>query len=84
MCVQASVCIKITALCPIELLEKTSDLLRWQHKHPSLHLPWKVHSFPILSDSSPLYLTQSEPAALTAEEERPLVRNCRSVGPASV
>ncbi|CAL4940521.1 unnamed protein product [Urochloa decumbens] len=69
----ASVCIKITALCPIALLEKTSDLLRWQKKHPSFNLPWKAHSFPILSDSSPLYLTSSEPPALTAEEERELV-----------
>uniref|UniRef100_K4A8Y6 Proline dehydrogenase n=1 Tax=Setaria italica TaxID=4555 RepID=K4A8Y6_SETIT len=68
----ASVCIKITALCPIALLEKTSDLLRWQKKHPSFSLPWKAHSFPILSDSSPLYLTASEPPALTAEEEREL------------
>lgn len=69
----ASVCIKITALCPIALLEKTSDLLRWQHKHPSTtKLPWKAHSFPILADSSPLYLTPSEPAPLTPEEEREL------------
>ncbi|CAN6288841.1 unnamed protein product [Urochloa humidicola] len=68
----ASVCIKITALCPIALLEKTSDLLRWQKKHPSFPLPWKAHSFPILSDSSPLYLTSSEPPPLTAEEEREL------------
>ncbi|TVU31774.1 hypothetical protein EJB05_23475 [Eragrostis curvula] len=68
----ASVCIKITALCPIALLEKASDLLRWQHKHPSFFLPWKAHSFPILSDSSPLYLTASEPPALTPEEEREL------------
>lgn len=72
LCVQASVCIKITALCPIALLEKTSDLLRWQKKHPSFNLPWKTHSFPILSESSPLYLTASEPPALTAEEEREL------------
>ncbi|XP_062205568.1 proline dehydrogenase 2, mitochondrial-like [Phragmites australis] len=68
----ASVCIKITALCPIALLEKTSDLLRWQQKHPSFHLPWKAHSFPILSDSSALYLTASEPPVLTVEEEREL------------
>ncbi|NP_001147577.2 Proline dehydrogenase 2, mitochondrial [Zea mays] len=68
----ASVCIKITALCPIALLEKASDLLRWQKKHPSFSLPWKTHSFPVLSDSSPLHLTASEPAALTAEEEREL------------
>ncbi|XP_040384432.1 proline dehydrogenase 2, mitochondrial-like [Oryza brachyantha] len=68
----ASVCIKITALCPIALLEKASDLLRWQQKHPSLQLPWKAHGFPVLCDSSPLYLTASEPPALTAEEEREL------------
>ncbi|EER94526.1 proline dehydrogenase 2, mitochondrial [Sorghum bicolor] len=68
----ASVCIKITALCPIALLEKTSDLLRWQKKHPSFNLPWKTHSFPILSDSSPLHLTPSEPPALTSEEETEL------------
>jgi proline dehydrogenase len=72
LCVQASVCIKITALCPIALLEKASDLLRWQKKHPSFNLPWKTHSFPILSESSPLHLTASEPPALTAEEEREL------------
>ncbi|KAJ1296340.1 hypothetical protein BS78_01G293100 [Paspalum vaginatum] len=70
----ASVCIKITALCPIALLEKTSDLLRWQKQHPSFALPWKAHSFPILSDSSPLYLTPTEPPALTAEEERELAQ----------
>jgi proline dehydrogenase len=70
--VQGSVCIKITALCPIALLEKASDLLRWQHKHPSFSLPWKAHDFPILSDSSPLYLTSAEPPALTPEEEREL------------
>ncbi|CAD6204429.1 unnamed protein product [Miscanthus lutarioriparius] len=68
----ARVCIKITALCPIALLEKTSDLLRWQKKHPSFKLPWKTHLFLILSDSSPLHLTTSEPPALTAEEEREL------------
>ncbi|WVZ57568.1 hypothetical protein U9M48_007937 [Paspalum notatum var. saurae] len=70
----ASVCIKITALCPIALLEKTSDLLRWQKRHPSFTLPWKTHSFPILSDSSPLYLTPAEPPALTPEEERELAQ----------
>lgn len=69
----ASVCIKITALCPIALLEKASDLLRWEHKHPATtKLPWKAHAFPILADTSPLYLTAAEPAALTAEEEREL------------
>uniref|UniRef100_A0A0E0F0T2 Proline dehydrogenase n=1 Tax=Oryza meridionalis TaxID=40149 RepID=A0A0E0F0T2_9ORYZ len=68
----ASVCIKITALCPVALLEKASDLLRWQQKHPETKLPWKVHGFPVLCDSSPLYLTAREPPALEAEEEREL------------
>ncbi|BAF27158.1 proline dehydrogenase 2, mitochondrial [Oryza sativa Japonica Group] len=68
----ASVCIKITALCPVALLEKASDLLRWQQKHPATKLPWKVHGFPVLCVSSPLYLTAAEPPALEAEEEREL------------
>ncbi|XP_073001742.1 proline dehydrogenase 1, mitochondrial-like [Typha latifolia] len=68
----ASVCIKITALCPISLLEKMSDLLRWNEKDPSFDLPWKANSFPILSRSSPLYLTPSMPEPLTDAEEHEL------------
>ncbi|XP_020083925.1 proline dehydrogenase 1, mitochondrial-like [Ananas comosus] len=65
----ATVCIKITALCPISLLERISDLLRWNKKDPSFELPWKAHSFPILTDSSPIYLTPSIPEPLTQAEE---------------
>ncbi|KAF3443953.1 hypothetical protein FNV43_RR13643 [Rhamnella rubrinervis] len=63
---------KITALCPMRLLERVSDLLRWQHKDPSFSLPWKLKTFPIFSDSSPTYHTHTEPEPLTPEEERDL------------
>lgn len=38
----------------------------------SLHLPWKLRSFPLLSHSSALYHTPRMPEALTLEEERDL------------
>ncbi|KAI0513774.1 hypothetical protein KFK09_009804 [Dendrobium nobile] len=62
-------CVKITAICPIHLLERISDLLRWEKKHPSCHLPWKQTSFSILTNSSPLYHTLTTPPPLTQEEE---------------
>ncbi|XP_031493045.1 proline dehydrogenase 1, mitochondrial-like [Nymphaea colorata] len=65
-------CVKITAICPIRLLERVSDLLRWQHKNPSVHLPWKVDCMPVLTDSSPLYHTRSAPPPLSDEEEADL------------
>ncbi|KAH6826874.1 Methylenetetrahydrofolate reductase family protein [Perilla frutescens var. hirtella] len=52
--------------------QRVSDLLRWEHKDKSLHLPWKLHSFPLLSDSSPLYHTATRPEPLTLEEEHDL------------
>ena len=66
---QASVCVKITAICPISLLERVSDLLRWELQDPTLQLPWKTNSIPVLCDSSPLYLTRSAPDPLTEMEE---------------
>lgn len=60
---------KITAICPISLLERVSDLLRWKQKNPSFNLPWKLDSLPFLLDSSPLYHTTSEPCPLTDQEE---------------
>ncbi|OMO83832.1 Proline dehydrogenase [Corchorus olitorius] len=60
---------KITAICPISLLRRVSDLLRWQHKDPSFNLPWKLNTFPIFSDSSPLYHTLEKPEPLTPQEE---------------
>ncbi|CAJ1947294.1 unnamed protein product [Sphenostylis stenocarpa] len=66
------VIVKITAICPMALLERLSDLLRWQQKDPSLVLPWKQDSLPIFAESSPLYHTQKRPEPLTTEEERDL------------
>ncbi|TKY64986.1 Proline dehydrogenase 2 [Spatholobus suberectus] len=66
------VIVKITAICPMSLLERMSDLLRWQHKDPSFSLPWKQDCFPIFSESSPLYHTRKRPEPLTPEEESDL------------
>ncbi|KAK3204149.1 hypothetical protein Dsin_018195 [Dipteronia sinensis] len=66
------VIVKISAICPMSLLERVSDLLRWQQKDPSLNLPWKLNTFPIFSDCSPLYHTQKKPDPLTPEEETEL------------
>lgn len=63
---------KITAICPPSLLRKVSDLLRWEYKDPSFHLPWKVQTLPIFADSSPFYHTPRRPQPLTKEEEQDL------------
>jgi proline dehydrogenase len=68
----SSVVVKITAICPISLLERVSDLLRWQQRYPSFNLPWKQNSFPLFSDSSPLYHTLKKPEPLTPQEEHDL------------
>ncbi|KAH0923703.1 hypothetical protein HID58_023721 [Brassica napus] len=68
----SSVVVKLTAICPISLLKRVSDLLRWEYKSQNFKLSWKLRSFPVFSDSSPLYHTNSEPEPLTAEEEREL------------
>ncbi|WJX11191.1 hypothetical protein P8452_01830 [Trifolium repens] len=64
--------VKITAICPMSLLERMSDLLRWQKKDPSMVLPWKQDSLPIFSELSPLYHTRKRPEPLTAQEEKDL------------
>ncbi|KAJ4825148.1 hypothetical protein Tsubulata_008684 [Turnera subulata] len=66
----SAVVVKITALCPLNLLERVSDLLRWQQKDPSFNLPWKHDSLPIFAESSPLYHTLTKPEPLTPEEEK--------------
>ncbi|KAL5153257.1 Proline dehydrogenase 2, mitochondrial [Glycine soja] len=66
------VIVKITAICPMALLERMSDLLRWQQRDPSFVLPWKQDSLPIFAESSPLYHTQKRPEPLTPEEESDL------------
>ncbi|GKU97498.1 hypothetical protein SLEP1_g10640 [Rubroshorea leprosula] len=66
----SSIAVKITAITPISLLKRISDLLRWQYKDPSFNLPWKLNCFPIFSESSPLYHTLERPEPLTPEEEQ--------------
>ncbi|XP_051140838.1 proline dehydrogenase 1, mitochondrial-like [Andrographis paniculata] len=66
------VVVKITAICPSNLLKRVSDLLRWEHKDRSLHLPWKLKALPIFTDSTPLYHTPTRPNPLTADEESDL------------
>uniref|UniRef100_A0A0C9S838 Proline dehydrogenase n=2 Tax=Wollemia nobilis TaxID=56998 RepID=A0A0C9S838_9CONI len=65
-------CVKITALCPLPLLERVSDLLRWRHSHPEQRLLWLHDTLPILAPSSPTYHTAKPPAPLTDAEERDL------------
>ncbi|KAH9324368.1 hypothetical protein KI387_004546, partial [Taxus chinensis] len=66
-------CVKITAICPLLLLERVSDLLRWQHRqNDNVSLPWMQDTLPILAPSSPTYHTTSAPESLTATEETDL------------
>nr|AKP06212.1 proline dehydrogenase [Eurya emarginata] len=64
--------VKITAICPIGLLQRVSDLLRWEYTNESFRLPWKLNTLPIFSDQSPFYHTPSKPDPLTSEEEQDL------------
>ncbi|XP_021749581.1 proline dehydrogenase 2, mitochondrial-like [Chenopodium quinoa] len=66
------VIVKISAICRMDLLEKISNLLRWEKQNPSFKLPWKQNSLPILSDSSPVYHTLDKPDPLTRQEEQDL------------
>ncbi|KAI3976817.1 hypothetical protein MKX01_008675 [Papaver californicum] len=68
----SSACVRITAICPISLLKRVSDLLRWEHKDSSYHLPWKIDTFPMLCESSPFYHTLTKPNHLTSIEEHDL------------
>lgn len=67
------VVVKITAICPRSLLRRVSDLLRWEYRDSAFHLPWKLTSFPVFSDSSPFYHTPKKPEPLSPEEERNLL-----------
>ncbi|KAF5181142.1 Proline dehydrogenase 1 protein [Thalictrum thalictroides] len=71
-CSVSYACVKITAICPISLLKRVSDLLRWEYKNPSFKLPWKMDTLPILADSSPFYHTLEKPEPLTPQEEEDL------------
>ncbi|XP_071730992.1 proline dehydrogenase 2, mitochondrial-like [Rutidosis leptorrhynchoides] len=66
------VAVKVTAICPVYLLRRLSDLLRWEYKNSSFKLPWKQQTLPIFSESSPFYHTLQQPAPLNANEERDL------------
>ncbi|GER49230.1 proline dehydrogenase [Striga asiatica] len=66
------VVVKLTAIFQPKLLRRVSDLLRWEHRDTSLHLPWKLKSLPILSNISPLYHTPTKPQPLTLHEEHDL------------
>ncbi|GFQ06569.1 proline dehydrogenase 2 mitochondrial [Phtheirospermum japonicum] len=71
-CPVSFVVVKITAICPPNLLSRLSDLLRWAHRDKSLHLPWKLETLPIFAESSPTYHTLNKPDPLTPDEERDL------------
>lgn len=66
-------CAKITAICPLALLERISHLLRWQHRHPTFSLPWKAEALPVLAPSSPTHHTYSAPEPLSPAEENDLI-----------
>ncbi|MCO5551507.1 hypothetical protein L7F22_005011 [Adiantum nelumboides] len=63
-------CIKITAICPVPLLERVSNLLRFQHIHPSFNLPWQEKDLPVFAHESPMYCLQNQPEPLSPEEEK--------------
>ncbi|KAK6913447.1 Proline dehydrogenase domain [Dillenia turbinata] len=63
------VIVKITAICRVGLLERASTLLSWEHKNPSLKLPWKQETLTLFAANSPLYLTLNRPEPLTPQEE---------------
>ncbi|KAG0617350.1 hypothetical protein M758_5G183700 [Ceratodon purpureus] len=65
-------CVKISAICPIQLLERVSNLLRWQHMHKEFKLPWKQDVIPFLAAESPTYHVTSPPDPLTKDEETDL------------
>ncbi|CAL1405448.1 unnamed protein product [Linum trigynum] len=70
------VVVKITAITPLSLLQRISDLLRWQQQQQSnpgsssFRLPWHnpETSIPIFSKSTPLYHTSTQPPHLTPQE----------------
>eukprot|EP00249_Psilotum_nudum_P017957 c26571_g1_i2 orf=245-2032(-) len=66
-------CVKITAICPLPLLERISNLLRWQHKHASFNLPWKDECLPLLAPESPTYHVQRQPDSLSEDEQRDIL-----------
>lgn len=66
-------CVKITAICPVPLLERISDLLRWQYMHPNFQLSWKEASLPLFASESPIFYMHNQPQPLSPEEEKSLL-----------
>lgn len=64
--------VKVTAICPISILQQVSNLLRWECRDESFRLPWKQETLPIFAHSSPLYHTLEKPEPLTLQQEHDL------------
>lgn len=83
----------ILAICTEKLLNRVTQLLRWQYLHPEFNLPWKKETLPIFVRSSPDHdntfapnpqpkpLTRSEKVNLDLAEKRlfDICEACRSV-----
>jgi len=54
------------------MLERVSDLLRWQHYHPDFNLPWKEEVLLLLDPSRFDHYTTSLPESLSPREENNL------------
>lgn len=65
---------KLSAICPVGLLERVSDHLRWQLKNPEYKLPWEQEGLPVLAPESPSYQTQTAPEPLSPEEEEAFLK----------
>lgn len=68
------ICVKLSAICPVGLLERVSDHLRWQLKNPEYKLPWQQDDLPVFAPESPTYQTQTAPEPLSPEEEQAFFR----------
>lgn len=64
--------LKLSAICTPELLERVSQLLRWQHRHPDFNLTWKEEVLPLLAPSSPYHYTTFAPEPLSPRDENDL------------
>lgn len=62
-------CVKLTAICPLTLLERVSQLLRWQHMNAGFKLSWQEEGLPLFALESPTFHVQKEPQPLSAEEK---------------
>eukprot|EP00898_Chlorokybus_atmophyticus_P008909 jgi/Chlat1/9019/Chrsp94S08295 len=67
-------CVKLTALAPADILERTSQVLRHVYSRPQLQPPpWMRPTLPVLvSGSTPELSSTQPPPPLTADEQRQL------------